>query len=445
MQAALATRTGDMIGRINADLARRGIAGHIEHFSSLFYFNFIAHERLASLLYYHLRLRGVYIQEGFPCFMTTAHTAADVEHIVSAFADSLDELQTVGIFGGTGVGATAPHALPAPLDIPLTEEQTEIWLAAQLSDAASCAFNESVTLRFVGTVDERAFALAWKSILARHDALRVAFAPTGETMRISPVAEFHYAVTDLSAHNAPQAEAELAAATALDAATAFDLIAGPLVRGHLLHMGPAANAFIFTAHHIICDGWSMNVILNEFAALYTATCGGTTAKLDPPLEFSDYARTVRDPADLAKVEAYWLAAFADAVPALDLPADRPRPARKSFRGSTRSTRIDAGAYRAIKKAGARQGCTLFVTLLSGFNVLVGRLAGKHDVVVGVPAAGQSLLDDRILVGHCVDFLPIRLRWNAQSRFADLLSSMKTSVLDAYEHQDYTLGTLVRKL
>jgi amino acid adenylation domain-containing protein len=450
LQATLATRTADMVGRLNADLARRGIAGHIETFSSLFYFNFIALERLSSLLYYHLRLRGVYIQEGFPCFMTTAHTAADVEHIVSAFSASLDELQTVGIFARSGSAAIAApasgaSAAAAALEIPLTEEQTEIWLAAQLSDAASCAFNESMTLRFAGTVDERAFAAAWNTVLARHDALRAAFAPTGETMRITPLAEFHYAVTDVSARTPAEAEAELAAATALDAATAFDLIAGPLVRGHLLHLGPAANAFIFTAHHIICDGWSMNVILNEFAAVYTAACNGTTAQLDPALQFSDYARSERDPAELAKVEAYWLAAFADAVPALDLPADRPRPLMKSFRGSTRSTRIDAGAYRAIKKAGARHGCTLFVTLLTGFNVLVGRLAQTHDVVVGVPAAGQSLLDNQILVGHCVDFLPIRLRWNAQSRFSDLLGSMKTSVLDAYEHQDYTLGTLVRKL
>jgi amino acid adenylation domain-containing protein len=130
---------------------------------------------------------------------------------------------------------------------------------------------------------------------------------------------------------------------------------------------------------------------------------------------------------------------------LELPTDRPRPAAKSFNGATRTTRIDALAYRQIKQAGARRGCTLFVTLLAAFTTLAGRLADQTDVVVGVPAAGQSLLEDQTLVGHCVDFLPVRTHWNADASLADVLAAVKRSVLDAYEHQSYTLGTLVRKL
>ena len=148
---------------------------------------------------------------------------------------------------------------------------------------------------------------------------------------------------------------------------------------------------------------------------------------------------------MERVESYWLRQFEDVPKALQLPTDRPRPARKSFRGGTQTAYVDAAGYAAIKKAGARAGCTLFVTLLTAFQTLVGRLADQHDVVTGIPAAGQALLDNGSLVGHCVDFLPVRARWGPDDRLLDLLESTKRRVLDAYEHQTYTLGTLVRKL
>ena len=130
---------------------------------------------------------------------------------------------------------------------------------------------------------------------------------------------------------------------------------------------------------------------------------------------------------------------------LELPADRPRPALKSFRGNTLTAHVARDAYLALKKSAARSGRTLFATLLGAFEILAGRLSDRSDVVVGVPAAGQALLEDEILVGHCVDFLPLRARWDAATSIEDLLAGVKQHVLDAYEHQEYTLGTLVRKL
>jgi amino acid adenylation domain-containing protein len=215
----------------------------------------------------------------------------------------------------------------------------------------------------------------------------------------------------------------------------------------LARLGPDEHAFVFTAHHIVCDGWSMNVILSELAEIYEATRRGAEPKLAEPLSFASYVlgQARRDAAAAAKTEAYWLDQFAELPPLLELPADRPRPALKSFRGDTCTAYIEREAYLALKKSGARHGCTLFATLLGAFEVLVGRLSDQNDIVVGVPAAGQSLLDDEILVGHCVDFLPLRARWNRETTLAQLLGEVKQRVLDAYEHQQYTLGTLVRKL
>jgi amino acid adenylation domain-containing protein len=428
-----ATATG-LVTRLNRALARRGIASRIEGFASFFYVNFSAEERLAGLLYYHLRNRGVYISEGFPCFLTTAHTQADVDRVVLAFEESLDALQAAGIFPGTA------------LEFPPTEEQTEIWLSAQLSDAASCAFNESVTLRLRGRLDEAAFRNAWDAVVARHEALRGAFSPTGETMRILPDARVSFDTLDVSMPGI-DAEVALADLVARDAETPFDLVGGPLVRAKLVRMTAEEAAFVVTAHHIVCDGWSMNVVLEDFAALYAAELGGSLATLQPALAFSAYARAQRerDPRELERVETFWLRQFQTLPAPLALPTDRPRPEEKSFKGATRSTRIAAADYAAIRKAGAREGCTLFVTLLTAFSALMGRLADQEDVVVGVPAAGQSLLDGGALVGHCVDFLPLRAAWGRETSLSELLTSTKRHVLDAYEHQTYTLGTLVRKL
>jgi amino acid adenylation domain-containing protein len=449
LQETIARRTAALVERLNAELAERGVGSRIETYGSLFYLNFAAEDRLASLLYYHLRLRGVYVQEGFPSFLTTEHTDADVDAIVSAFTESLDELQPVGILASQAppLAIAASAAEPAASDVPLTEEQTEIWLAAQVSDDASCAFNESVSLRLRGSLDEPTFQAAWNRIVARHDALRASFGATGETMRIGPVAALAFLRSDRSLGSPPEREAALRAIVDRDARTPFDLANGPLVRGHLVSLARDEHAFVFTAHHIVCDGWSMNVILSELGTIYAALCAGREPELAEPLTFAAYAlrQSRRDPVERAKVEAYWLGQFEELPSPLALPTDRARAAIKTYNGATRTTFVDRDAYRAIKTGGARHGCTLFVTLLAAFDALVGRLADQDDVVVGVPAAGQALEEGEVLVGHCVDFLPIRSRRTADTTLAEFLGDLKRRVLDAYEHQQYTLGTLVRAL
>ncbi len=440
LQEAISRRTQQLVARLNAELEIRGIGTRIETYGSLFYLNFAAEDRLAGLLFYHLRLRGIYVQEGFPSFLGTEHTDADSDAIVEAFAQSLDELQSVGILA-------ARFTPQMPAEVSLTEEQTEIWLSAQVSDEASCAFNESVTLHLRGSLDEFALQRALDRIVARHDALRASFGATGEAMRIAAPAPFRIERCDLAAHESFERERALGAIIDSEARTAFDLAAGPLARGQLVRLRSNEHAFVFTAHHIICDGWSMNVILDELTQLYAAYCRNEEPNLREPLAFSTYAQRQRrrDPADKAKIQAYWLDQFRELPPLLNLPTDRARPSVKTYEGATRTMLVERDSYNEIKKGGAKRGCTLFVTLLAAFQVLVGRLADQDDLVVGIPTAGQSLLDDEILVGHCVDFLPIRSRVNRAGTLASFLADVKRCVLDAYEHQQYTLGTLVRSL
>ncbi|HJS87296.1 MAG TPA: amino acid adenylation domain-containing protein, partial [Acetobacteraceae bacterium] len=144
-------------------------------------------------------------------------------------------------------------------------------------------------------------------------------------------------------------------------------------------------------------------------------------------------------------EAYWVEQFARPPAPLDLPGDRPRPATKTFRGATVREAIDGTLYRAVRATGARLGCTPFAVLLAGFQVLMGRLAGQDEVVVGVPTAGQSLLENGALVGHCVNFLPIRGRWDDATTLAQHIQAVQATLADAREHPRCTLGTLVRRL
>ena len=149
-------------------------------------------------------------------------------------------------------------------------------------------------------------------------------------------------------------------------------------------------------------------------------CRTEEPQLPEAMAFSAYARSqaARDPAELAKTERFWMDQFAERPRSLELPTDRPRPSVKSFQGTSLCRRIDAKLYQAVKKAGARQGSTLFVTLLAAFQALMGRLADQDEVVVGVPTAGQSLLEDQTLVGHCVNFLPIRGGWKHDTRISE---------------------------
>jgi amino acid adenylation domain-containing protein len=430
---ALAARTRDLVAELNAHLTVCGLATRIETFGSLFYFSLTGEAPLGSLFYYYLRARGIHIQEGFPCFLTTAHSDADLDAIRDAFTATIDEMQAHGLLPG---GQPKP-----PGDLRPTEAQQEIWLAAQLSEAASCAFNESVLLRLDGALDIQALARAANAVIARHDALRTSFSPVGDRLHIAPVLTLDLVAEDLSAAADP--EAALQALVAEDAATPFDLVAGPLLRLRLLRLAARSWALMFTAHHIICDGWSINLVVTEIADLYA----GRAAALPPVVPHSRYAaeEARRDPAAQARVEQFWLDQYRTLPAPLDLPTDRPRPARKSWRGATEVAHVDAALTRALKRAGGQAGATLFVTLLAAVQVLMGRLADQREVVIAVPTAGQSLVDGGSLVGHCVNFLPLRGAWEPQTGFASYLRATQTASLAAFEHQTTTFGTLVRKL
>jgi amino acid adenylation domain-containing protein len=458
LQSDLNRKTAEIATRLDNFFVERGVPSRIHHFASWFYFTFHGDARLGSLLYYAMREKGVHIQEGYPCFLTTAHSDEDLERVEAVFRETVEEMQRSNALPSHGEHPVAPKAsVPAmhpaalkeiPSQIPITEAQREIYFAAALGDEVNCAFNESVTLRLRGKVDEKELQRAVESAFARHDALRSRMSEDGESILIEPVFGGAIEHVDLAVSSmAGSREQALEEAIRREGKTPFSLTEGPLARATIFKMSDDEMVLLFTGHHIVLDGWSVNQLLEEISKFYGAK-GSVSDKLLPLLPFSSYAiqeQTRQKAGEFADNEAYWVNKFSGLAPVLDLPTDRPRPMNKTYNGATLKGSLGSALYTDLKSASARLGCTLYVTLLSGFQLLLHRLTRQQEVVVGISTAGQALFQNASLVGHCVHFLPMLSQLTEAETVKSHLAATRNVLFDAFDHQEFTYGSLLHKL
>ncbi len=437
-----ADRAAGLARRMNAALRSRGLPDLVTHYSSWFVINVSQHDPRATLLHTLMRLDGVHTLDGFCGFLTTQHSEADCDRIAQAFETALDALQAVGILAANPDTAR-PVRIPAVATVPtgpvpLTESQREIWMTHQLGDLPAASFNESVSLRIDGPVDSSALSAALNKLVARHDALRLRFSRDGSEFEVMPPQPLELDQHDLTA--SPDPEAALTDLLRADARKPVDLTTGLPIRGMLAALSEETHVLVLTAHHIVCDGWSYNTLIEELGLI----CSGGAQDLPEAPSFAALAAqgAVSMSAD---TEKYWRDVYED-IPALpELPADRARGPAKSYAGATTVAEFDADLLKSVRKAGAKQGCTLFATLFAAVQITLGRLSGSGDVVLGVPTGGQSGLDAPETVGHLVNFLPIRAAFDPSEPAASHLKRVSDTVLRAFEHSDTTLGTLVRTL
>lgn len=329
-----------------------------------------------------------------------------------------------------------------------TESQREIWASVQMGDEANCAYNESQTLTLRGHLDVAALRTALQTLVDRHEALRTTLSPDGTTLCTQVGQTLTVPLQDWS--NLPSAERQTKADQCLRTAvsTPFDLEHGPLLRVEILCLEPTLHRVILTAHHIICDGWSWGVMLPELGQIYSAIAQGNTTGLAQPEPFSQYAlqleAAARD-AETAAIEQYWLDQFADSVPVVDFPTDTARPPLRTFHSAREDWVLDEQLVSQLKQLGKTNGCSFMTTLLAGFEVFLSRLTGQADLTVGISAAGQAAAGLYHLVGHCVNLLPLRTQIDAQQSFQAYLQQRQSALLDAYDHQEFTFGSLVKRL
>ena len=449
LQEGLNARVAKVAATLNAHFEEIQVPIRVPHFSSFFVVEYAHDLKQASLLWYYLREKGVHLWEGRPCYFTLAHTDEDMDFIVRAFKEAVAEMQAAGFLPETP-SATERAALTAAAatTAPLTEAQREIWLSTQMGDEANCAYNESNTLEFEGNLNIPALHQSLQKLVARHDALRSTFSADGLTQNFAAELKLELPTKDLSTLATDARDSQVAEIRANEAKTPFDLLKGPLLRLQLLKLSGEKHLLVMTAHHMVCDGWSFGMFVYELSLLYNEATGGKSAALPPAMPFSEYARLMesqKGSPEVVESENFWVKQFGEPAPVLELPTDHPRPAVKSYNGAMISRVMDPARFKQLKKLSAQRGSTLFATLLAGFKVLLHRLSGQDDLVVGIPAAGQTIVGCNELVGHCLNFLPTRSRLSGNAPFSEFSAQVKKTVLDAYDHQNYTFGSLVKKL
>jgi amino acid adenylation domain-containing protein len=454
LQQELTTKAGAMVAAVNAFAAEVGAPFKLVTFASFWRNVFTEDLPYSDLLYAFMRDRGIHILDNFPCFLTTAHSDADIALVVDAYKHAITQMQEAGFFPSRKTSVSFPAqertSLTAARSVPSTEPQREVWLADRLGREASLGYNESVSLHLRGELDVGALRHAVRELPVRHEALRATFAVGGLSMDIpvdAPVLEVP--LHDLSELATSERELRVRETTQRHVTEPFDLENGPLVRAELLRLAPDHHVLVFTGHHIILDGWSYWVLVKDLAALYALGVGASKTLPATPPSFAEYASAQaarRSSADVGENERWWVSQFADAVPALDLPTDRPRPSIRTQRASRVDHVIPSALLGLAKKTGAKLGASVFATLLAAFDVLLHRLTGQTDLVVGIPAAGQAAATElEGLVGHCVNMLPLRARLDPNASFADVVKATRRTMLDAYDRQDVTFGRVLQML
>ncbi len=336
----------------------------------------------------------------------------------------------------------------AALRLPLTPAQRELFAAVQMGPEAHCAFNLAYLLHLSGPLSAVSMKAALAQVVRRHAALRVRLLADGSAQEVLDTVPVELPHHDLSGWSAEHQQEALAEGARREAETPFDLGQAPLWRAQLLSLSSTRHVLMFTVHHVVSDGWSSSVLFGDLARCYAADRFGMAAALAPAASYVDYVRSfdtepLREA--LQTAESYWLKQHADPAPALNLPLDRARPPLKTFACGYRSITLDAPQARAVRSLGARHGCTFFVTLLAGFQALMARLSGAGDLVLGIPVAHQTALDNGHLVAHGAHVVPLRVQLDIDQPFTDHLREVRGRFLDAQAHPLATFGNLVHRL
>ena len=327
-------------------------------------------------------------------------------------------------------------------ELPLSFAQQRLWFLTQL-EGMSETYHIPLALRLRGRLDRQALQQGLDALYARHESLRSRFITREDRpqVQILPANGLPLAFHDLRRH---PAQAETLCRQA--ATQSFDLTQGPLVRAALLRLADEEHLFLLTCHHIVSDGWSTGILLRELGALYGAFRRGEADPLPPPtLQYPDYAawqRRYLTPERLAAQAQYWRETLSDAPALLTLPTDRPRPTVQSFSGAEVPIAIDAELTQALRQFSRQHGGTLFMTVLAAWSLVLARMAGQQELVIGTPEANRSRLETESLVGFFVSTLALRIDLRDDPDLPTLLERIRHTVLAAQENRDLPFEQVV---
>jgi amino acid adenylation domain-containing protein len=351
--------------------------------------------------------------------------------------------------------AEAVRTPPAPLrasrragPVPLSFAQQRLWFLHQM-EPESPFYNLSFAVRMEGALDVDALRRALAEIVRRHEVLRTTFRAdaSGSWQVVHPAPEqFHLPVADLRAFPDDWARGEVLRLMADEAEHPFDLRTDRMLRPLLIRVREAEHVLVLILHHVAGDGWSVEVLFRELAALYGAFLAGEPSPLaELPLQYADFAEWQRQWMDGEALDAqlaYWRDRLAGAPAVLELPTDRQRPAVQSHRGETRAFEVPRGAAGRLRALARETDATLFMVLLAAFDLLIHRLSGRDDLVVGSPIAGRMQGEVEGLIGFFVNTMALRTDLSGDPSFRELIRRVRETTLEAYAHQDLPFERVV---
>jgi amino acid adenylation domain-containing protein len=333
---------------------------------------------------------------------------------------------------------------------PTSYAQRRLWFLDRLLPGTS-AYNIARAISLRGQLSSGALQRSLQEVVARHESLRTTFAENdGEPMQIVEASRtLEMPIIDLSRLSESMRESQTVQLAREEAQQPFDLDKGPLLRAKLLHVGANEHVLLLALHHIITDAWSMSILLKEIGELYQAFATGLPSPLlELPIQYGHFSRWQREWLQgevLEKQLAFWRKQLTEVLSALELPADRPRPAVQSGRGATQTVLLSTTLRDKLKALSRETGTTLFMVLLAAFQTLLGRYTGRDDFTVGSPVAGRREVELEALIGFFVNPLVLRADLSGNPTFRELLCRVRDLALESYAHQDVPFEKLVEEL
>jgi amino acid adenylation domain-containing protein len=493
LQEKLTAKTVQFATDLRAFLQERGAPLVVEQFASILYFHFPADIKYGSMLWFYLREKGIHFWENRPGFISTAHTDAEIAYLAQAFKESIVDMQAGGFLPPPPPGApefkptlefprstvepglngsTPSHDSTPPVEsrqsepvrsatlagngaqcdktIGLPEAQKGLVTIAALGKDACRTYTEGNTLEWRGPLNVDALRHALQQCLDRHEALRTSLDADGQSQTVHAHCQLEIPFDDFSQLGAEaQRERLQALFHALESVPA-DIYAAPSMRARIVKLAPDRHLSLVLFHHTTGNGPSYWVYFEDLCAFYEANCGGAPFSRPEPMQFSAYVdwrlQRMKTP-EYAAAEAFWLKQFAKPVPVLDLPTDRPRPEVKSYRGGRAILRLDASFTNKVRKAGASQKGSLYMTLLTGYKAIMHRLSGQDDVIVGTPFESEvrALPGGEGLFANTTNMTGLRSEVTSSTTFAQMLAATRAQILECREHGDFFFGSLMQKL
>lgn len=439
LQNGLNLRTREFVNRTNTFFQQYGYPVEIKHFGSLFYFSFSGN---MDLFFYHLLDQGIFVWEGRTCFLSLAHSPEDVAFLERAIRTAANSLREGGFVPAQEL--VSPVLQSEVLDVPATIAQKQLWLSTLMGTDGLLAYNIRSRLHLKGDLQVQLLQKAIQNLVDRHEALRSYFSDSGEVRHIREKLEVLLIEIDLSQYSKESQAQQLTELDKEDSLGLFDLTQAPPFRCTLIRLSETEQVFMLTAHHILADGWSLGLMLEEIFELYNSYLLGREPDLSKPVQARELAIVKETDSYQSQGQVskqYWLDQFSDRLPLLELPTDLPPPEHYDLKANKISVVLDSEQYQAVRKTGEQLGVTGFMTLFSAFAVLMHRLSGQEAIVLGVPTSNRSLPDSEKIITYLANLLPIITEIESEQSFADFIAQTQSTILDGFSHESYPFAQL----